>query len=60
MMTDIVSDMVEEPWYILQSWQASKKANKKKLHSSTGPQSSFSSFLHNIKDKCLIDTIKLL
>ena len=29
MVTDIVSDMVEEPWYILQSWQASKKANKK-------------------------------
>ena len=29
MVTDIVSDMVEESWYILQSWQASKKANKK-------------------------------
>ena len=29
MVTDIVSDMVEEPWYILQSWQASKKSKQK-------------------------------
>ena len=32
MVTDIVSDMVEESWCILQSWQSSKKVNKKKLH----------------------------
>ena len=27
-MTDIVSDMVEEPWYILQSWQVKKQTKK--------------------------------